>query len=34
MAETEQFEENKAKAEAIQNPLMLTLREHPKAVAR
>ena len=34
MAETEQFEENKAKAEAIQNPLMLTLREHPKAVAQ
>ena len=34
MAETEQFEENKAKAEAIKNPLMLTLREHPKAVAQ
>jgi MHS family alpha-ketoglutarate permease-like MFS transporter len=34
MAETEQFEENKAKAEAISNPLMMTLREHPRAVAQ
>ena len=34
MAETEQFEENKAKAEAIKNPLMMTLREHPRAVAQ
>jgi MHS family alpha-ketoglutarate permease-like MFS transporter len=34
MAETEQYEENKAKAEAIKNPLMMTLREHPKAVAQ
>ena len=34
MEETEQFEENKAKAEAIKNPLMLTLRDHPKAVAQ
>jgi MHS family alpha-ketoglutarate permease-like MFS transporter len=34
MAETEQFEENKAKAEAIRNPLMMTLREHPRAVAQ
>ena len=30
MAETEQFEENDAKAKAIKNPLMLTLREHPQ----
>jgi len=34
MAETEQFEENKAKAEALRNPLLLTLREHPRAVAQ
>lgn len=34
MAETEQFEDNKAKAAAIKNPLMLTLREHPRAVAQ
>jgi MFS transporter, MHS family, alpha-ketoglutarate permease len=34
MAETEQFEENKEKAKALKNPLMLTLREHPKAVAQ
>jgi MHS family alpha-ketoglutarate permease-like MFS transporter len=34
MAETEQFEENKAKAEALKNPLLLTLREHPRAVAQ
>ena len=34
MAETEQFEENKAKAEALKNPLLMTLREHPKAVAQ
>jgi MFS transporter, MHS family, alpha-ketoglutarate permease len=34
MAETEQFEENKAKAQAIKNPLMMTLREHPRAVAQ
>jgi MFS transporter, MHS family, alpha-ketoglutarate permease len=34
MAETDQFEENKAKAEAIKNPLMMTLREHPRAVAQ
>jgi MFS transporter, MHS family, alpha-ketoglutarate permease len=32
MPETEQFEENKAKAKALRNPLLLTLREHPKAV--
>ena len=34
MAETEQFEENKAKAQAIKNPLLMTLREHPRAVAQ
>ena len=34
MAETEQYEENKAKAQALKNPLLLTLREHPKAVAQ
>ncbi len=34
MSETEQFEENKAKAQAIKNPLMMTLREHPRAVAQ
>ena len=34
MAETEQFEENKAKAEAIKNPLLATLRDHPRAVAQ
>ena len=34
MAETEQFEENEAKAKAIKNPLMLTLREHPTSVAQ
>ena len=34
MAETKQFEENVAKAKAIKNPLMLTLREYPKSVAQ
>ena len=34
MPETDQFEENKAKAEALKNPLLTTLREHPKAVAQ
>ncbi len=34
MAETEQFEENRARAEAISNPLLTTLREHPRAVAQ
>ena len=34
MAETEQFEKNVAKARAIRNPLMQTLREHPKSVAQ
>jgi MFS transporter, MHS family, alpha-ketoglutarate permease len=34
MAETEQFAQNKAKAEALRNPLLMTLREHPRAVAQ
>jgi MHS family alpha-ketoglutarate permease-like MFS transporter len=34
MPETDQFEENKAKAQALKHPLMTTLREHPKAVAQ
>jgi MFS transporter, MHS family, alpha-ketoglutarate permease len=34
MAETEQFEKNVAKAKAIKNPLMLTLRDYPKSVAQ
>ncbi|TCK22591.1 MFS transporter [Pseudonocardia endophytica] len=34
MAETEQFEQNKSTAARIRNPLMLTLREHPKAVGQ
>ena len=34
MAETEQFEKNVGKANAIKNPLMLTLREHPTSVAQ
>jgi MHS family alpha-ketoglutarate permease-like MFS transporter len=34
MPETEQFEENKAKAKELRNPLLMTLREHPKAVGQ
>lgn len=34
MPETEQFEENKQKAKALRNPLLVTLREHPKAVGQ
>ncbi len=34
MAETEQFEENAAKARALKHPLLTTLREHPRAVAQ
>ena len=34
MAETEQFEQNKGTAARIKNPLMVTLREHPKAVGQ
>ncbi|GAA3041638.1 MFS transporter [Actinokineospora globicatena] len=32
--ETEQFEDNKDKARRLTNPLMLTLRQHPKAVGQ
>jgi MHS family alpha-ketoglutarate permease-like MFS transporter len=32
LSETEQFEENAAKARATKNPLWLTIREHPRAV--
>jgi MHS family alpha-ketoglutarate permease-like MFS transporter len=34
MPETEQFEENKAKAQQVKHPLLTTLREHPKAVGQ
>jgi MFS transporter, MHS family, alpha-ketoglutarate permease len=34
MPETEQFEENKAKAKQLRHPLLMTLREHPKAVGQ
>ena len=34
LRETEQFEDNRAKAESLRNPLMMTLREHPKAVGQ
>jgi MHS family alpha-ketoglutarate permease-like MFS transporter len=34
MAETEQFADNVAKARAIKNPLMLTLREYPRSVGQ
>lgn len=34
MAETEQFEQNREAAARIRNPLLLTLREHPRAVAQ
>ncbi|WP_219416102.1 MFS transporter [Pseudonocardia nigra] len=34
MPETDQFEENKAKAQAVRHPLAATLREHPKAVGQ
>jgi MFS transporter, MHS family, alpha-ketoglutarate permease len=34
MAETEQFEENAEKARALKNPLLMTVREHPRAVAQ
>jgi MHS family alpha-ketoglutarate permease-like MFS transporter len=32
LTETDQFEENAAKARATKNPLMMTIREHPRAV--
>jgi MFS transporter, MHS family, alpha-ketoglutarate permease len=34
MPETEQFEENKAKAQQVKHPLLLTLTDHPKAVGQ
>jgi MHS family alpha-ketoglutarate permease-like MFS transporter len=34
MPETDQYEENKAKAQALRHPLLTTLREHPKAVGQ
>lgn len=34
MPETDQYAENKEKAQALRNPLRTTLREHPKAVAQ
>ena len=34
MPETEQFEENKAKAQQVKHPLLTTLTEHPKAVGQ
>jgi MFS transporter, MHS family, alpha-ketoglutarate permease len=34
MPETDQFEENKAKAQALKHPLLTTLHEHPKAVGQ
>ncbi len=34
MPETDQFEENRSKAQALRRPLWTTLREHPKAVGQ
>jgi MHS family alpha-ketoglutarate permease-like MFS transporter len=34
MPETELYEKNKPKAQALRNPLLITLREHPRAVAQ
>ena len=34
MPETDQFEENQAKARELRHPLLTTLREHPKAVGQ
>ncbi|MGP4016340.1 MFS transporter [Saccharopolyspora sp. 5N708] len=34
LEETEQFEDNQAKAKALKNPLWMTLTHHPKAVAQ
>ncbi|MGH8870085.1 MAG: MFS transporter [Actinomycetes bacterium] len=34
LAETEQFEENKVKAQELKRPLLTTLREHPRAVGQ
>ncbi|WP_299956042.1 MFS transporter [uncultured Modestobacter sp.] len=32
LSETDQFEENAAKARAVKNPLLMTIKEHPRAV--
>ncbi|MGH3343545.1 MAG: MFS transporter [Carbonactinosporaceae bacterium] len=34
LSETEQFEQNKAKAQALKRPLLSTLRHHPRAVGQ
>jgi MHS family alpha-ketoglutarate permease-like MFS transporter len=34
LAETEQFEQNKVKAQKVRRPLLTTVREHPKAVGQ
>ena len=34
MPETEQFEENKTKAKQLRHPLLMTVRDHPKAVGQ
>ncbi|MFD4675224.1 MFS transporter [Lentzea sp. NPDC058450] len=34
LKETDQFEDNKAKAEKLRSPLLMTIREHPKAVGQ
>ncbi|WP_370947827.1 MFS transporter [Amycolatopsis sp. cg5] len=34
LAETEQFERNREKAEKVKRPLLLTIKEHPKAVGQ
>ncbi|MGI8310725.1 MFS transporter [Saccharopolyspora hattusasensis] len=34
LEETEQFEDNRAKAKALKNPLWMTLKHHPKAVGQ
>ena len=34
MPETDQFEDNRAKARELRNPLLTTLREHPRAVGQ
>ncbi|WP_190817886.1 MFS transporter [Saccharopolyspora pogona] len=34
LEETEQFEDNRAKAKALMNPLWMTLKHHPKAVGQ
>lgn len=34
LSETEQFEQNKSRAQRVRHPLLTTLREHPKAVGQ